>query len=52
MKNALTSAMQMQSLAFAQLVFSLVLVQYFLTILSFLLFRKVMYILYHCMLEV
>lgn len=49
LKSALTSAMEMQSMEFAQLVFSLVLIQYFLTVL---LFGMVMYILCHYMLEV
>ena len=44
--------MKMQSLEFAQLVFSLALVQYVLTILPSLCFRMKMYILCHYMLEV
>ena len=42
----------MQSLEFAQLLFSLSLVQWFLTMFLFLPFGTVMYILHHCVLEV
>jgi hypothetical protein len=42
----------MQSFEFAQLIFGLAWVQYFLTMLPFLPFRIVMYILYHCVLKV
>lgn len=52
LKSALTSDMEMLSLEFAQLVFSLALVQYFLTVLLFLCFITVMYTLCHYMLEV
>ena len=52
LKSTLTSDMEMQSLEFAQLVFSLALVQYFLPMLPFLPFQLVMYILCHCMLKV
>ena len=44
--------MEMQSFEFAQLIFGLAWVQYFLTMLPFLPFRIVMYILYHCVLKV
>lgn len=43
---ALPSATEIQYLGFALLVFSLTLVQYFLTVL---LFGMIIYILYHCM---
>ena len=52
-KRAVIFDMDMQSLEFAQLVFGLALVQYFLTILPFLDFVIIMYILCHTyMLEV
>ena len=44
--------MDKQSLKFVQVIFCLSLVQYFLTILSFLPFGMVMYILCQCLLEV
>ena len=44
--------MEVQSLEFAQLVFSLALAQYFLTMLPYLDFGMVMYILCHYILEV
>lgn len=50
LKSVLTSDMAMQSLEFSQLVSSLVLAQYFPTMLFSLPFGKVMYILCHCML--
>jgi hypothetical protein len=49
MKNILPSDVEIQRLEFAQLVFSLALVQYFLPSLQF---GIMMYILCHCMLEV
>lgn len=52
LKSVLTSDMEMQSLEFAQLVFGLTLVQYFLTMFPFLHFGVVMYILCHYMLQV
>ena len=52
LKSILTSHMEMESLEFAQLVCSLALVQYFLTMLPSLHFGMVMYILCHYMLEV
>ena len=52
LKSIETSDMEMQGLEFAQLVFSLALIQYFLTMLPFLHFEMVMYILCHCMLQV
>ena len=52
LKNILTSDMQPQSLEFFQLVFSLVFVQRFLTMIPSLHFVMVMYILCHYMLEV
>ena len=51
LKNILTSDMEMQSLEFAQLVFGLVLVQYFLTMIHFLHFEMVVCLQCHCMLE-
>lgn len=50
-KSILISDMELQSLEFAQLVFVLALVQYFLTILPPLPFGMVMYILCHYKLE-
>lgn len=47
LKSALTSNVEKQSLEFAQLVFSLASVQYFLTVLPFLPFGIVMQILCH-----
>ena len=44
--------MEMQSMEFAQLGFGLALVQYFLTVLPFIYFEMVMYILCHYILEV
>ena len=44
LKSALTSDMEMQSLEFAQLVFGLALVQYFLSMLPSLCFGMVMYV--------
>jgi hypothetical protein len=52
LKSALTSDMEMQSLEFTQMVFSLALVQYFLTMIPLFPFEIVMYILLHCMWEV
>ena len=52
LKSILTSDMEMQSLEFAQMVFSLALVQYFLTILPFLHLEQVIYIQCHYMLGV
>lgn len=52
LKRVLTSDMELQSLEFAQQVFGLALVQYFLTMFPFPHFRMVMYILCHYMLEV
>ena len=52
LKNISTSKMEVQSLEFAQLVFGLALVQYFLTMLPSLCFGVVTYILGHFMLEV
>jgi hypothetical protein len=51
-KSTLTSDMEMLSLESAPLGFGLALVQYFLTMLPFLCFRTVIYILCHYMLEV
>ena len=51
-KRALTLDVEIQSLQFAWLVFSLALVQYFLSRIPFLHFRMVMYILCYYMLEV
>jgi hypothetical protein len=44
--------MKIQSLEFAQLVFSLAVFQYFLTMLSFLLFAILIHSLCHCPLEI
>ena len=52
LKSALTSDMEIQNLQFALLGSGIALVQYFLTMLPFLLCGMVMYILCHCMLEV
>lgn len=52
LKSVLTSDMEMQSLEFVQLIFSLTLVQYFLTMPPSLCFGMVMNILCHYMLEV
>ena len=52
LKTALTSDIEMQSLEFAQLVFGLALVQYFLTMLPSLHFRMVMDTLCHFWLDV
>ena len=52
LKTALTSDMEMQSSKFARLVFSLVLVQYFLIVLPFLQFGMVIFIMCHRMLDV
>lgn len=52
LKSILTSDMEMQSLEFVQLVFGLVVVQYFLTVFPSLCFGMAMYILCHYMLEV
>ena len=52
LKSALTSDMKMQNLEFAQLTLGLALVQHFLTMLPFLHFGIVTYILCHCILEV
>ena len=52
LRSILTSDMEMQSLEFAQPVFSLALAQHFLAILPFLRFEMAMYILCHYMLEV
>ena len=49
MKNILTSDMEIQGLEFAELVFSLALVKYFLIILPSLCSEMVVYILYHYM---
>ena len=51
LKSVLTSDMELQSLEFAQLVFGLVLVQYFLTVFPSLHFGMVMYILCHHVLK-
>ena len=51
LKSTLKKDMEMQSLEFVQLVFSLVLLQHFLTVLSFLPLGMVVYILCHYMLE-
>ena len=52
LKGLLTSDMEMQSLEFAHMVLGLVLAQYFLTMLPYLHFGVVMYILCHDILEV
>lgn len=52
LKRALTSDMEMRSVEFALLVFSLALVWFLLTVLSFLPFRMIMYTMYYYMLEV
>ena len=52
LKNILSSAIEMHSLVFSQLVFSLDFVQYFLTVLLSLCFQMLLYILCHDMLEV
>ena len=52
LKSILTSDMEIQNLECVKLVFRLALVHYFLTILPFLHFGMVMYILVHYMLEV
>ena len=52
LKSILTSDMEMQSLEFAQLVFDIILVQYFFTMLPSIHFGIVIYILCHDMLEV
>ena len=52
LQSITTSNMEMQSLEFALVIFSLALVQYFFSMLPFLHFGTVMYILCHDMLEV
>lgn len=52
LKSTLMSDMEIQSLEFVQLIFGLALVQCFLTMFSFFLLEKEMYILCYCMLEV
>ena len=52
LKSVLTSDLETQSLEFAQMVFGLPLVQYFLSMLPSLHFGMVLYILCHYMLEV
>lgn len=52
LKSTLTSDMEMRNLEFVLLLFGIALFQYFLTMLSFLPSRMVMYILCYCMLEV
>lgn len=52
LESILTSDMEIKNLEISQLVFGLALIHYFLTMLPFLCFGMIMYILCHYMLEV